>query len=51
MSYDYEDREEATRRVDRYYEIQGVEPPEYDSEEWRETFNSMLDRVEEECSL
>ena len=43
-----EDREEAAIRVERYYEIQGVDPPNYQSEEWRELFAIQLEKVREE---
>ncbi len=42
-----EERLEAGDRTHRYYEIQGVDSPEYDSEEWREIFAIKLEQVRE----
>jgi len=45
MSYDDDDRAEAAQRVDRYYEIMGYEPPDYNDEEYRQRFGDELNKI------
>ncbi len=40
-----EERIEATDRVLRRYEIMGIDPLDYNSEEWREEFAIQLEKV------
>lgn len=40
-----EERMEAADRTYRYYELQGVDPPGSNSEEWREMFNIKYEQV------
>jgi len=46
-----DEREEAVERTYRYYEIQGVDPPDCYSIEWREMFSVKLKQVREEENL
>ena len=42
---DREERIEAADRASRYYEIQGRDEPDHNSEEWRDMFNYYYDKV------
>jgi hypothetical protein len=48
MSWDErEERMEASDRASRYYEIQGIDEPPHDSEEWRELVAIKLEQIRE----
>ncbi len=42
---DQEERNEAADRASRYYEINGLDEPPHDSEEWRELVFSKLEKI------
>jgi len=46
MNIESEDRMEAADKVTRYYEIQGTDEPDHNSEEWRERFAMALDDIQ-----
>ena len=42
-----EERSDAADRLYRRYEIQGIDPPDSNSEEWREEFAYQLEKARE----
>ena len=41
-----EERMEASDRASRYYEINGIDEPPHDSEEWREMVTIKLEKLQ-----
>lgn len=44
---EYEEKVEAIERTYRYYDRLGIEPPDYNDEEWKAIYNIQLERVRE----